>query len=112
MPGYHSPPGPEFNPEEAAKILAEAGYPNGNGFPKLELSYNTLEGHRKIAEAIQQMWKKNLNIDITLHNEEWAAFIKSRHDLKHDIARDGWIADYPDPGAFADLMESASGNND
>jgi oligopeptide transport system substrate-binding protein len=58
------------------------------------------------------MWARYLNIHVSLHNEEWAAFIKSRHNLEHDIARDGWIADYPDPSAFADLMESASGNND
>ena len=51
-------------------MLAEAGYPNGEGFPTTEILYNTSEGHRKIAVALQQMWKKHLNIDVTLLNQE------------------------------------------
>lgn len=112
LPGYQSPPGPDYDPQEAARLLAEAGYPGGKGFPEMELSFNTLEAHRKVAETIQQMWLKNLNIHVRLHNEEWASFIKTRRNLEHDIARNGWIADYPDPAAFIDLMESTNGNND
>lgn len=112
LPGYQSPRGPEFNPQEAARLLARAGYPNGKGFPDLELRFNTLESHRRIAEAVQQMWAKYLHIHIRLHNEEWAAFLKTRKNLEYDIARDGWIGDYPDPSAFIDLMESTNGNND
>jgi len=112
LPGYHHPPGPEFNPQQAARLLAEAGFPKGQGFPEMELSFNTLATHKKIAEAIQQMWAKYLNIHVTLHNEEWASFIKTRRNLEHDIAREGWIADYPDPAAFIDLIESTNGNND
>ena len=112
LPGYQSPPGWEFNPEEGARLLAQAGYPNGQGFPDIELRYNTSDLHKKVAEAIQQMWAKHLNIHIRLHTEEWASFLKTRHNLEHDIARDGWIADYPDPSAFADLMESTNENND
>ena len=108
---YQSPPGPEFNPKEAARLLAEAGYPNGQGFPPLSIRFNTLESHKKIAEAIQQMWAKNLNIQVSIRNEEWAAYLKSLANLEHDIARNGWIADYPDPTAFTDLMESENGNN-
>ncbi len=112
LPGYQSPPGPDYNPQEAARLLAEAGYPGGKGFPEMELSFNTLETHKRIAEAMQQMWEKNLGIRIRLHNEEWASFIKTRQNKEHDIARQGWIADYPDPAAFLDLMESTNGNND
>jgi ABC-type oligopeptide transport system substrate-binding subunit len=111
FPDYHSPPGPDYRPQEAARLLAQAGYPNGEGFPKLEILFNTLEAHRKIAEAIQQMWAKTLNIQVSLRNEEFASYIKSTDSLDYDIARRGWVADYPDPTTFTDLMESTNGNN-
>ena len=111
FPDYQSPPAPDYNPQEAARLLAQAGYPNGAGFPRLEILFNTLESHRKIAEAIQQMWAKTLHIQVALRNEEWAAYLKSMNNLEYDIARRGWIADYPDPSTFTDLMESTNGNN-
>ena len=111
FPDYHSPPGPEYNPEEAARLLAQAGYPDGAGFPRLEILFNTLESHRKVAETIQQMWAKTLHIQVALRNEEWASYLKSRNNLEYDIARAGWIGDYPDPSSFTDLMESTNGNN-
>ncbi|MGH9785210.1 MAG: ABC transporter substrate-binding protein, partial [Terriglobia bacterium] len=111
FPSYQSPPGPEYNPEQAARLLAQAGYPNGAGFPRLEILFNTLEMHRKTAEAIQQMWTRNLNIQVALRNEEWASYLKSTNSLEYDIARRGWIADYPDPSSFTDLMEGTNGNN-
>jgi len=64
------------NLAEAQRLLAEAGYPEGKGFPKLTLLYNTSEGHKKIAEAIQQMWKKNLGIEVGLTNQEWQVYLK------------------------------------
>jgi ABC-type oligopeptide transport system substrate-binding subunit len=112
LPDYESPPGVEYNPGEAARLLAEAGYPNGEGFPQLEISFNTLDTHRKIAEAIQQMWTTNLNVRFRLHNEEWASYLKTRRNKEYDIARMGWIADYPDASAFIDLMEGNNANND
>ncbi|OFV96762.1 MAG: hypothetical protein A3H94_07740 [Acidobacteria bacterium RIFCSPLOWO2_02_FULL_60_20] len=111
FPDYHSPPGPEFDPQEAARLLAQAGYPNGAGFPPMEIVFNTLENHRKIAEAVQQMWTKYLNIRVTLHNEEWATYLKDMNQLNFDIMRRGWVADYPDPSTFIELMESTNGNN-
>lgn len=98
--------------EEAQALLAEAGFPNGEGFPVIEILYNTSEGHKAIAEAIQEMWKVNLNIDVTLQNQEWAVFQDTRHQGNFAVARAGWLGDYPDPMTFLDLFTSYSGNND
>ena len=97
---------------EAKRLLAEAGYPGGRGFPKVELLYNTLEKHRTIAEALQQMWRKNLGVDITLFNQEWKVYIDAQHTQNYQIQRAGWIADYVDPHGFFDLWETGNGNND
>lgn len=112
FPNYHSPPGPDYNPPEAARLLAEAGYPNGAGFPSVTILINTLSEHRKIAEAVQEMWAKNLNIQVSIRNEEWASYLKDRRSMNYDLARAAWIADYPDPSTFTDLMEGNNGNND
>ena len=78
-----------FDIEKAKKLLAEAGYPNGNGFPKAEILYNTLEAHQSIAEAIQQMWKKNLNIHVSLANQDWKVYLSSQKNLQYWISRGG-----------------------
>jgi oligopeptide transport system substrate-binding protein len=109
--GYQPPVLLKFDPEEAKRLLAEAGYPDGKGFPAVELLYNTNESHRKIAVAVQQMWKKHLNIDITLTNQEWKVYIDSRNRLQYDMARAGWIGDVVDPMNFLDLGLSTNGNN-
>lgn len=113
MPPYVPPKGNPFNVEQAKKLLAEAGYPNGQGFPKLTVIYNTNDGHKKIAEYIQQQWKNNLGIDISLQNQEWKTFLDTRsnsHDF--EIARAGWVGDYLDPNTFLDMFIKGSGNND
>lgn len=109
--GYNPPVLLKFDLEEAKRLLAEAGYPNGEGFPPVELLYNTNESHRKIAVAVQQMWNKNLDINVTLTNQEWKVYIDSRNRLQYDIARAGWIGDVQDPMNFLDLGLSTSGNN-
>ena len=109
--GYTAEAKMVYDLELARKLLAEAGYPDGKGFPKLELSYNTLEDHQKIAVAIQQMWKKALNIDITLKNQEWKVFIKTQQMLDYQVSRMGWIGDYMDPYTFLELFMTGAGNN-
>ena len=95
----------------AQKLLAEAGFSGGKGFPRLELLYNTHQGHRLIAEAIQQMWKKNLGIDIALVNQEAKVWADSGRQMNYQISRMGWVGDYIDPSSFLDIMTSDSGNN-
>ena len=96
---------------EARRLLAEAGYPEGRGLRRIEILYNTMEAHKRIAEAIQQMWKTNLGIDVSLRNEEWQVYIDTQRKLDYDISRAGWIADYPDPQTFLDLWVSGGGNS-
>ncbi len=95
----------------ARKLLAEAGYPDGRGFPPVELSFNTTERHRRVAEAIQQMWHRNLGIKITLLNREAKVHDEAMRQLNYQIARYGWFGDYLDPVAFLELLTSDSGNN-
>ncbi|MSU69696.1 MAG: peptide ABC transporter substrate-binding protein [Opitutaceae bacterium] len=110
--GYNSRHAFQADTPEAKRLLAEAGYPGGQGFPRVELLYNTLEKHKVIAEALQQMWRKNLGIDITLTNQEWKVYIDAQHSHNFQFQRSGWIADYLDPHVFLDLWETDNGNND
>ena len=109
--GYTAPPAFGHDPEAARALLAEAGYPNGEDFPPTELLYNTSEGHRKLAVAIQQMWKRELGIEITLNNQDWKVYLDSVNQGTYQIARAGWIGDYVDPNSFLDMWLTDGGNN-
>jgi oligopeptide transport system substrate-binding protein len=109
--GYSPPDGLPYDPEEARRLLAEAGFPEGAGFPKTELLYNTSEQHRDIAVAAQQMWKKNLGVSVELVNQEWKVYLDSVKKLDFQMARAGWIGDYADPNTFLDLFVTGGGNN-
>lgn len=110
--GDYNMPIDDSKVEEAKQLMAEAGYPDGQGFPTIELLYNTNEGHKAIAEAIQAMWKQNLGINVELRNEEWKVFQTSRNEGNYTVARHGWIGDYVDPMTFLDMWITASRNND
>lgn len=100
-------------PEEARRLLAEAGYPEGNGLPNVTFVFNNSEEHQMIAEAALEMWKKNLGItNINIQNQEWAVFINTRQNGDFQIARHGWLGDYNDPMTFLDLFTTGNGNND
>ena len=102
----------EKNCEEARKLLAEAGYPDGKGFPQVDYLYNTDKGHKAVAEALQNMWNTQLGVNVSLANQDWNVFLEERKDGKFHIARGGWIADYNDPMCFLDMFITISGNND
>ncbi len=111
LAGYRAPEAPLFAPGQARQLLAAAGYPQGRSFPTLALSYNTAEGHKQIAEAIQQMWKENLGINVRLENQEWKVFLSNVENDNFDIARLGWTGDFADPYTFLEVLSGTSGNN-
>ncbi|AOR23990.1 peptide ABC transporter substrate-binding protein [Clostridium taeniosporum] len=102
---------PEGDVEEAKKLLAEAGYPNGEGFPTIVLTFNPEKGNGTIAQAVQDMWKNNLGINIELQSQEWKVFQTTRDNKDYLIARHGWVGDYVDPMTFLEMWISTSGQN-
>ncbi len=112
MSGYSTPQPLSYDVEKAKALLAEAGFPNGEGFPPMDILINTSENHKKIGEAIQEMWRKNLNIPITISNQEWKVYLDAQTNLQYDISRSGWIADFTDPITFLDMYTTGNGNND
>lgn len=102
----------EKNVEEAKKLMEEAGFKDGAGFPQIDYLYNTDDNHKAIAEALQNMWQEKLGVKVNLQNQDWNVFLKERKEGNYNIARHGWIADYNDPMSFIDMWLTGGGNND
>lgn len=111
MPAHNPRIGLTHNPPEARRLLREAGYPDGKGFPSVTLGYNNDEDHKIVAEAVQGMWKRNLGILVQLENQEWKVYLKKLQNDPPHLFRLGWGADYPDPDNFMKLFTALSGNN-
>ena len=101
----------EANLEEAKRLLTEAGYPNGEGFPAISYTSNDSGYHKAVAEYLQQAWAE-LGIDLSVEMVEWASFTPMRRNGEYEVARNGWVGDYSDPSNMLELLYSTNGNND
>lgn len=99
------------NLEQAKKLLAEAGYPDGKGFPTITYSTNDAGYHKVVAQYLQQAWQQ-LGITLNVDTVEWASFTPMRRAGDYEISRNGWLYDYNDPSNMLDLLVSDNGNND
>lgn len=100
-----------YDPQAAREALAETDFRRVVGERKLDLLYNTQESHQAIAELVQSQWKRTLDVDIRLQNQDWARYLASRREGAFDVARAGWIADYLDPNTFLEMFTTGNPNN-
>ena len=101
----------EANLEEAKQLLADAGYPDGEGFPTITYTTNDAGYHKVVAEYLQQAWAE-LGIDLQVNIVEWSSFTPMRRNGEFDAARNGWVGDYSDPSNMIELFYTTNGNND
>jgi oligopeptide transport system substrate-binding protein len=107
--GYVPDPVQKKNLEEAKRLLADVGH--GAGLEELELLYNNSESNRVVAEALQEMWRRDLGLQVRLVNEDLKSTEDARNTGSYELLRSSWIADYVDPSAFLDILRSDSGDN-
>lgn len=109
---FYSPEiGCNYNPSLAKEFLAKAGFPNGANFPKVSMFFPTRQDTKLIAESAQSLWKKVLNVNVELVNQEWKVFLTTLQRDPPHLFRLSWGADFPDPDTFMTLFTSTSGNN-
>ena len=113
---YEPPVGLGYDPKEARRLLAEAGYPDGKGFPRFQYTFDTsavgaAKLNAKIAVELQQMWRDALGVEMELRQMERKIFFNAQSRLDYQVSRSSWVADYNDANTFLDIFLSDSGNN-
>ena len=111
MPDYQEQRCKPRDPDGARRLLAEAGFPDGRGFPKIEILYNTDQAHQAIAELLRKQWQRELGITAGLRNEEWGSFQDAQQQLNFTVSRRAWVADYIDPNTYLDMYVTDGENN-
>ncbi len=109
--GYTCETSIPYDTSGARKLLADAGYPEARGLPPIEILFNSSENHKLTAEAIQQMWRKELKVNATLVNQEEKVYFDSRRQMNYQVLRSTWIGDYNDPNSFLNIWITGGGNN-
>jgi oligopeptide transport system substrate-binding protein len=110
--GYHPPEGLAYNVEAARKLLADAGYPNGQGFPDVNLLYAGRGTGPQVATEMQALWRRDLGItSIHLRAQEWKVYLNTQQLIDFDLSLSAWIGDYNDPQTFIDMFVTDGGNN-
>ena len=112
IPGYETPAGLGYDPEQARRLLAEAGFPEGTGFPTFDyLIDTTTRLHEQIAVELQDLWRRELGVRANIRKLEWKTYLRAQGEMDYDLARSSWIGDYNDPNTFLDMFMSNNGNN-
>jgi oligopeptide transport system substrate-binding protein len=108
---YQPPAGLDLNVQRARELLAQAGFPGGKGFPRIEYLYIPLPIERSIAIELQSMWQQALGVTVNLTKQEQKVWLKSMRELDYHLCRSSWVGDYNDPSTFMDLFTSTNGQN-
>lgn len=112
IPGYESPPAAAYDPEQARRLLADAGHPDGSGLPPIDLLYNTGSQHGKVCQYLANTWRLQLGVTVELRGKESKTFAQDKVNRNYMLARAGWYGDYADPTSFLDVFATGNGNND
>jgi len=100
-----------YDPEAARALLAEAGYPNGEGLPELAFIITNADTSRAFAETVQAMWREELGVNLRIENKEWQVLISEMDAGNFDLFLLAWVGDYLDPMTFLKVMRTGDGNN-
>jgi oligopeptide transport system substrate-binding protein len=111
LAGYVPPPAVTHDVATAKRLLAEAGYPDGKGLPAIELTTISSEINQRIAEAVQQMWRRDLGIEVQITQKEFKVLLDAFDTLDYTIARGRWIGEYPDPLTYLSIFTTSNGVN-
>jgi oligopeptide transport system substrate-binding protein len=112
LPGYTPPKTAlRHDVDEGRRLLAEAGYPGGKGFPRIGILYNTSEDHKRLADVVADQVRRALGIEISAYNQEWQSYIATTRAVDYEVARAGWIGDYVDPNTFLNMWVTNGANN-